>query len=288
MIKNVFCILLALFLFSQIILFASDKQRVAVLDFSLKGQIDREYASVLTENFTVALINAGKFIVVERSQLDKALKELKLQHKDDFDEATAVKIGKLTAAQVVIIGNVSLVEDYYYINVRGIEVETGVAKFGAKDKASSKKGLVELIDSLALSINKEVNLSPTVIENNLNDDDSSEIDDKDFVNDTNYDFITRKKIPFSLKSISISPKKRITKNLILRATENSINISRIYVKFRDKKEFDKPYDLTIKNGEIIVIAVAKEVKEIEKVVVDASSLKTSSKSKKGILYFFLD
>jgi len=172
--KMLFIILITIS--SMSFLFSSDKQRVAVLEFSIKGVVDKEFSSILTDSFTVALINAGKFIVVERSQLDKALKELKFQHKDDFDEATAVQIGKLTAAQVVVIGNVTELEGYFYINVRGVEVSTGIAKFGAKDKAASKKELVELIDRLALSLNKEVNIKPTIIEGD--DGDFDDDDDK--------------------------------------------------------------------------------------------------------------
>nr|HPO50423.1 CsgG/HfaB family protein [Spirochaetota bacterium] len=234
----IYCLLFLGLFFQTSSIFSSDRQRVAVLDFLAKGEAEKDFAIVLSENFTIALINAGKFIVVERNQLNNALKELNFQNTEDFDEKTAVEIGKLTAAQVVVIGSVTKIEDYYYICVRGVEVSTGIAKFGAKDRANSKKGLVELIDGLALSLNKEVNIKAD--NEDLSSDDEEEIleTEDNFQSNNDYDYVARKKTSFKIKSLNIYPKDRTAANLILKAELSDIEISRISVIFEDKKEFN--------------------------------------------------
>ena len=56
--------------------FASQEKRVAILPFVVKGNFDRLYVEVALDNFTTALIKGDIYQVVERAQLDKAMKEL--------------------------------------------------------------------------------------------------------------------------------------------------------------------------------------------------------------------
>ncbi|HOV14734.1 MAG TPA: hypothetical protein PK771_10650, partial [Spirochaetota bacterium] len=93
---------------------------------------------------------------------------------------------------------------------------------------------------------------------------------------------------FSTKTITVSPRKRVTKNIILKADLNSINISKINVTFKDDTEFNKIYDLTIRMGEIFVIPVSKTQKEVDKIIIDCKSLNDVNKKKKGIIHIFLD
>ena len=81
--------------------FSTQEKRVAILPFSVKGNFDALYAEVAQDNFTTELIKGGAYRVVERSQLDKAMKELKFQSGNDFDETSAMEVGKLAGAEIV-------------------------------------------------------------------------------------------------------------------------------------------------------------------------------------------
>ena len=156
------CFLLFYLFILQFILLASDttKIRIAILPFSARGNVEKSLVELASENFAIKIIEIGKYSVVERSQLDKALSELKFQYGDAFDDSSAVEIGKLAGAQIVIIGNITALGTLgsdFYVSARGIDVKTGVAMFAKREEAKSRRGLVIAIDKLAISISNENN-----------------------------------------------------------------------------------------------------------------------------------
>lgn len=130
--------------------FASQEKRVAILPFMVKGNFDRLYAEVALDNFTTELIKGDIYQVVERAQLDKAMKELQFQSGADFDESSAVEVGKLAGAEIVIIGIVTaLKRSQIIVNIRGISVKTGIADFAEKEFIHSKKQLLTAVEKIA-------------------------------------------------------------------------------------------------------------------------------------------
>lgn len=130
--------------------FASQEKRVAILPFMVKGNFDRLYAEVALDNFTTELIKGDIYQVVERAQLDKAMKELQFQSGADFDESSAVEVGKLAGAEIVIIGIVTaLKRSQIVVNIRGISVKTGIADFAEKEFIHSKKQLFTAVEKIA-------------------------------------------------------------------------------------------------------------------------------------------
>ena len=130
--------------------FASQEKRVAILPFMVKGNFDRLYAEVALDNFTTELIKGDIYQVVERAQLDKAMKELQFQSGADFDESSAVEVGKLAGAEIVIIGIVTaLKRSQIVVNIRGISVKTGIADFAEKEFIHSKKQLLTVVEKIA-------------------------------------------------------------------------------------------------------------------------------------------
>ncbi len=108
------------------------KKRIAVLSFEM-GADSLQTAQKLGEkdDLGLALSNillndlagAGKIQVVERSALDKVLKEENLSNSDRMDNATAAKIGKVAGVDAILIGSV--------VQFVGVNKETGLSKFGA-------------------------------------------------------------------------------------------------------------------------------------------------------------
>jgi hypothetical protein len=125
-------------------------KRVAILPFTVKGaNFDRLYAEVALDNFTTCLIKGGTYKVVERAQLDKAMKELQFQSGADFDESSAMEIGKLAGAEVVVIGIITALPNQIVVNIRGINVKTGIAEFAERDFIKKQEELLIAVEDIA-------------------------------------------------------------------------------------------------------------------------------------------
>ena len=129
--------------------FSTQEKRVAILPFSVKGNFDALYAEVAQDNFTTELIKGGAYRVVERSQLDKAMKELKFQSGNDFDESSAMEVGKLAGAEIVAIGIVTALKNQIIVNIRGISVKTGIAEFAEREFIKTQDELLTVVEKIA-------------------------------------------------------------------------------------------------------------------------------------------
>lgn len=86
--------------------------------------VDSETAGGIMVFIENAFVNVGKVRVVDRQNISKILKEHEFQQSDLTDETTAVKIGKLSGADIIVIGSISYVGKKYYLNIKTIMVET--------------------------------------------------------------------------------------------------------------------------------------------------------------------
>jgi hypothetical protein len=99
--------------------------RVILLPLAKQGQTSLMSGTVYDYLFN-ALVNQRRFELVERQQLEMVLQELKLSQTELVDPATAAKIGKLVAAEGILMGAVSETPQSLEVFVRLIDVETGV------------------------------------------------------------------------------------------------------------------------------------------------------------------
>ncbi len=99
--------------------------RVSLLPFAKRGA-----ASVLSDavydNLFNVLVNQGRFDLVERQQLDSALRELRLSQTDLVEEESAVKTGKIMAAEGMLFGSVTETPRSLEVLARFIDVETSL------------------------------------------------------------------------------------------------------------------------------------------------------------------
>ncbi len=79
---------------------------VAVFPFEVDKNFTDGYAVYVAEHLTHELVNQGSFSVVERSRLDRILKEHQLGQQGILDARTAAKIGKLLSVEGVITGSI--------------------------------------------------------------------------------------------------------------------------------------------------------------------------------------
>lgn len=125
----------------------SQGKKVAVLPFAVKGNFDTLYAEVALDNFTTELIKSNTYKIVERPQLDKAMKDLKFQSGSAIDESIAMEIGKNTGAKIVVIGEITALTGQTIVNIRGINVNSGIIEF-------ADKGIINLQDELLVAIER--------------------------------------------------------------------------------------------------------------------------------------
>jgi curli biogenesis system outer membrane secretion channel CsgG len=91
----------------------SEKPRIAVLEFEAKA--DQQWyqwwrnsgAAAIQDVVVTELVKAGKFRVIERSQLEAILREKNLALSGDVDASTAVKAGKLLGVKYLLTGAVT-------------------------------------------------------------------------------------------------------------------------------------------------------------------------------------
>ncbi|MDZ7263915.1 MAG: CsgG/HfaB family protein [candidate division KSB1 bacterium] len=87
--------------------FAGLKRRVAVLDFENRSEIGgSKLGSAVADMLVYQLFRSGRFILVERSQLDQILQEQALGQSGAVSETTAAQVGQLVGAHCLILGTI--------------------------------------------------------------------------------------------------------------------------------------------------------------------------------------
>lgn len=101
-------------------------KKLAVVGINIgTKQIDRETANGLIVFVENAFVNIGKVRVVDRQNIEKIMEEHKFQSSAITDESTAVEIGKLSGADIIVMGSIHYVGNLHYLNIKLINVETG-------------------------------------------------------------------------------------------------------------------------------------------------------------------
>jgi curli biogenesis system outer membrane secretion channel CsgG len=95
---------------------------VAVIGVAAEDPAEGEFAA---EELIFFLVNLKKYSVVERRRLDLIREEQQFQLSGEVDDATAVSIGRLSGAAIVITGSVSPYGAEKYLRLRVLDVETG-------------------------------------------------------------------------------------------------------------------------------------------------------------------
>jgi tetratricopeptide (TPR) repeat protein len=109
----------------------------------------------ITQNILeVALPLNGRVQVVDREIMDKLLAELKLGSSDLADPETALRLGKLLSARLMITGHLYMVDEGLRLNLRLIDPETSAIKtVYASEKETT---LTDLSSKTALTLNQRI------------------------------------------------------------------------------------------------------------------------------------
>ncbi len=134
--------------------------KVSVLPFDKQNAVARE--GFAFQGYLIdALINQERFRVVERSLLDIILQEQKLSRSQLVDRGTALKVGRLAAAQSIIAG--SIIESRHGIEIvsRMIDTETSdiLASEDVYGELKDRRAMLALANGMALKYHREFPLS---------------------------------------------------------------------------------------------------------------------------------
>jgi TolB-like protein len=104
---------------------AQDRMKIAVLDFKAGVGVSQTDVDGISAMLSTALFDTKKFTLVERTQIDKAISEQGFQ-KSSLTAKQIARIGEILGVQKVLVGDVNVVRNEYNIDVRIVDVETGV------------------------------------------------------------------------------------------------------------------------------------------------------------------
>ena len=106
------------------------------------------------------LVNLRRFRVIERNALEDVIKEQSFGLSGMVDEKTAIKVGKMVGADVIIIGSVITDENYGKVSARVINTETSetiVAK-EAQSENTQLENIEKLVANVAIAIYNDLPL----------------------------------------------------------------------------------------------------------------------------------
>ena len=122
--KLLFISLFSVFIAAGIFAGSADLPTIAIMDVAATNT--SEVKSQVIYEYIVDVVNrSGRYSIVERSALQKAIKEMEISTSGMVDDSTAAKIGKLAGAQYILISNLINDDGIIYLSTRIVSVETG-------------------------------------------------------------------------------------------------------------------------------------------------------------------
>ena len=126
---------------------------IAVMPFETKGQA-QQFEFTLMEKLITQLVNLRRFWVIERGAMDQVMNEQALGMSGMVDEETAVEVGKLAGADVIVVGSINIAEGFGKVSARGIDTETAETIVAKESQTGepSMSNLESLVENVAILI----------------------------------------------------------------------------------------------------------------------------------------
>ena len=126
---------------------------IAVLPFETRGQAS-EFEFTLMEKLITQLVNLRRFRVIERGAMDEVMNEQALGMSGMVDEETAVEVGKLAGADVIVVGTINIADGFGKVSARGIDTETAETIVAQESQTGepSMSNLESLVENVAILI----------------------------------------------------------------------------------------------------------------------------------------
>jgi tetratricopeptide (TPR) repeat protein len=156
---------------------------IAVFPFE-NIQKNPEYAWIgigIMETVITDLMKIKEWIILDRANLEKNLKEIQFSLSDLADEQKQLKVGSMLSANIIITGSYQIMGKTILINVRFSETVTNKVIKASKLQGDLEASLFELqsriVYNLVNDIN-EYNAAKSMVTANLNEEIKNKIDEK--------------------------------------------------------------------------------------------------------------
>ena len=145
----------------------------AVFPFTERGIGNSLFGEYVAEKLMIALMETGKFELVERSHLETVIKEQQLGQKGELDDKSAASIGNMAGAKAVLIGTLTNLGARWELSVRMLDTtKAKILAFCAvsfssnglpltlfSQKIATDSSLAKIPDTTTESVGKDVNTS---------------------------------------------------------------------------------------------------------------------------------
>jgi len=121
--------------------------RIAIVDFDNTSGLTKydglgkALSSMLISDIE-SNVSPKRLQLVERSQINKIIKEQNLQKSTSFDKSSTVKMGKLLGVSFVLVGDVFVLDNNLVLNCRLVDVSSGDIKFSNKQEGKLAEWLI--------------------------------------------------------------------------------------------------------------------------------------------------
>jgi len=108
-------------------------------------EAEAAFSQYLVEELTMKLVNDGRVTVAERSQLDKVMKELRLQSSGAVSDSSAKQLGALLGVETVLLGTYMDLGKEMKINQRVIATESGEVLAASTANIRKNRTIIRLL-----------------------------------------------------------------------------------------------------------------------------------------------
>jgi tetratricopeptide (TPR) repeat protein len=126
---------------------------ITVLDFSIENMAKSDGRLIVDLVFS-ALVSAREYRVLDRGQRDNILKEVEFSLSACADEKCQLEVGRLLAADRIVVGSLGKVGQRYILNAKMLDVRTGEALSSAYKVFASLEDLVDGTEAVALNLSE--------------------------------------------------------------------------------------------------------------------------------------
>jgi len=134
---------------------AAEKLTIVIMDFQARD-VSQAEAFKTSELIRIEMVKSGSYIVLERAQVDKVLREQRLQRSECADAACATQVGKILSARKILTGTVMRYGGNLVMAGRVVDVASGVVEFAEKERALSKKDELYMVERFCEKLTRKI------------------------------------------------------------------------------------------------------------------------------------
>jgi len=124
---------------------------LSVLDFEIRNMSAAE-GQMIVDLMTSALLTTGRFRMIDRGQRDSILKEIEFSYSDCTDVQCQIEIGRLLAAERIVVGSVGRAGDRFLLTAKLLDVTSGEMLSSAYKVYASLNELVDGCEELSFQL----------------------------------------------------------------------------------------------------------------------------------------